>query len=300
MHYDVAIIGAGPAGISAAIYLLRSSVSFVLLDRGAPGGKLNNIHRIDNYPGCPSIPGPELSMSLLKQLQGLGGKVEYGNAVEVRPDEEGYLIRLEDGHSLTAKSIIACSGSSARRLGVPGEKQLFGRGVSYCATCDGAFFRNKDVMVYGYKDFAVEDGIYLASICSHVYFVYPHPLEATERHLEELSSCSNVELIEGEVSSFYGEQRLQGATLNTKDGERRIEVSGAFPLSEQLSGASYLAPLEPKQENGFLVVGKDHETSLKGIYAAGDVVAKKLRQIVNAASEGAECAIEAINYVRGR
>ena len=300
MHYDVAIIGAGPAGISAAIYLLRSSVSFVLLDRGAPGGKLNNIHRIDNYPGCPSIPGPELSMSLLKQLQGLGGKVEYGNAVEVRPDEEGYLIRLEDGHSLTAKSIIACSGSSARRLGVPGEKQLFGRGVSYCATCDGAFFRNKDVMVYGYKDFAVEDGIYLASICSHVYFVYPHPLEATERHLEELSSCNNVELIEGEVSSFFGEQRLQGATIKTKGGERRIEVSGAFPLSEQLSGASYLAPLEPKQENGFLVVGKDHQTSLKGIYAAGDVVAKKLRQIVNAASEGAECAIEAMNYVRGR
>ena len=300
MHYDVAIIGAGPAGISAAIYLLRSSVSFVLLDRGAPGGKLNNIHRIDNYPGCPSIPGPELSMSLLKQLQGLGGKVEYGNAVEVRPDEEGYLIRLEDGHSLTAKSIIACSGSSARRLGVPGEKQLFGRGVSYCATCDGAFFRNKDVMVYGYKDFAVEDGIYLASICSHVYFVYPHQLEATERHLEELRSCNNVELIEGEVSSFYGEQHLQGATIKTKGGERRIEVSGAFPLSEQLSGASYLAPLEPKQENGFLVVGKDHETSLKGIYAAGDVVAKKLRQIVNAASEGAECAIEAINYVRGR
>ena len=300
MHYDVAIIGAGPAGISAAIYLLRSSVSFVLLDRGAPGGKLNNIHRIDNYPGCPSIPGPELAMSLLKQLQGLGGKVEYGNAIEVRPDEEGYLIRLEDGHSLTAKSIIACSGSSARRLGVPGEKQLFGRGVSYCATCDGAFFRNKDVMVYGYKDFAVEDGIYLASICSHVYFVYPHPLEATERHLEELSSCSNVELIEGEVSSFYGEQRLQGATIKAKGVERRIEVSGAFPLSEQLSGASYLAPLEPKQENGFLVVGKDHETSLKGIYAAGDVVAKKLRQIVNAASEGAECAIEAINYVRGR
>ena len=229
MHYDVAIIGAGPAGISAAIYLLRSSVSFVLLDRGAPGGKLNNIHRIDNYPGCPNIPGPELSMSLLKQLQGLGGKVEYGNAIEVRPDEEGYLIRLEDGHSLTAKSIIACSGSSARRLGVPGEKQLFGRGVSYCATCDGAFFRNKDVMVYGYKDFAVEDGIYLASICSHVYFVYPHPLEATERHLDELRSLVNVELIEGEVSSFFGEQRLQGAASAASRCSGPSRYRSSFP-----------------------------------------------------------------------
>ena len=297
---DVIVIGGGPAGLAACLYLLRAGKSVLLIEKEAIGGQIAKSPRLENYPAIESISGMEWADNAFSQVMGLGVKFDFGEVESIVKREDGVFEVKYGTSTAESRSVIIATGCEHKKLGLPGEEELSGHGVSYCATCDGAFFRNKDVMVYGYKDFAVEDGIYLASICSHVYFVYPHPLEATERHLEELSSCNNVELIEGEVSSFYGEQHLQGAALKTKGGERRIEVSGSFPLSEQLSGASYLSPLQPKQENGFLVVGKDHETSLKGIYAAGDVVAKKLRQIVNAASEGAECAIEAINYVRGR
>ena len=169
-RYDVVIVGAGIAGISAAIYLKRSSLSFCLLERGAPGGKLNTIHRIDNYPGLPRISGLEFSISLQKQLSDLGGKIDYGNIVEATKSDGGFALRLDSGKTVYCSSIICASGSSERKLGIPGEKEFFGKGVSYCATCDGAFFRGQDVLVYGYKDFAAEDALYLSSICRKVYF----------------------------------------------------------------------------------------------------------------------------------
>ncbi len=293
--YDVAIVGAGMAGISAAIYLKRSSLSFTLIERNAPGGKLNVIHRIDNYPGTPSISGIELSLALQKQLSDLGGKINYGNIVEAKKAGEGFVLRFDNGKEIGCSAIIAASGSSEKKLGVPGEKELFGKGISYCATCDGAFFRNKPVLVYGYKDFAAEDALYLASLCSKVYFLYPQNIEATDTHLEQLKSLPNVELLEGRIERFEGEGHLERVVLSDK---RIIEANGAFPLFEQQSGSSFLLPLGVKTNNGFLVTDSNMETNVKNVYACGDIVDKKLRQLVNAASEGALAAVGVIANIR--
>lgn len=294
-RYDVVIVGAGIAGISAGIYLKRSSPSFLLIERNAPGGKLNVIHRIDNYPGVPSVSGIELSLSLQKQLQELGGSISYGNVVEAKKDGEGFVLRFESGKEVGCRAIIAASGSNEKKLGVPGEKELFGRGISYCATCDGAFFRNKPVLVYGYKDFAAEDALYLASLCSKVYFLYPQEIEATEAHLNQLRSLSNVEMLEGRIDRFEGEGHLERVVLS--DG-RDIGVDGAFPLFEQQSGSAFLAPLGVEANNGFLKTDADMQTSVPNVYAAGDIVDKRLRQLVNAASEGAMAAVAAIANIR--
>lgn len=296
-RYDVVIVGAGIAGISAAIYLKRSSLSFCLLERGAPGGKLNTIHRIDNYPGLPRISGLEFSISLQKQLSDLGGKVDYGNVVEATKSDGGFALRLDSGKTVYCSSIICASGSSERKIGIPGEKEFFGKGVSYCATCDGAFFRGQDVLVYGYKDFAAEDALYLSSICRKVYFVHPRPLEVVYSHLEELRACPNVEILEGELESLGGDSRLAYAVLADS---RKLEVSGAFPLFEQTSGSAFLAPLGVKEEKGFIVVDEDMQSSVEGVYACGDVVSKRLRQLSNAAGEGAIAATAVIARIKGR
>ncbi len=293
---DVVVIGSGIAGISASIYLKRSNASFALLDKGAPGGKLNNIHRIDNYAGMASISGPELASALMEQANGLGVAFDYGNVVGVSQEEGGFLIRGE-GESWKAKSIIIATGLSSRKQTVPGEKERVGRGVSYCATCDGAFFKGKTVAVVGYEDHAVEDALYLSSIVSKVYFIAPMPIVGAPVHVEALKACPNVEIMEGSsLLSISGDPLVKSILISTKDGEKELEISGVFPLFGEAPSNAPFASLGVKMEKGFIIVDADMRTNVPGVFACGDVVSKKLRQLITAASDGAIAATSAISY----
>lgn len=297
---DVVIIGSGIAGISAAIYLKRSSLSFVLLDKSMPGGKLNIIHRIDNYPGYPSISGLELSKSLLEQCKQLGIEFSYGEVNKVEKVDSNFLTRT-DIDSYLSKVVIVASGLSEAKLNIPGEKQYFGKGVSYCATCDGPFFKNKDVAIYGYKDFAFEDAIYLSSLVNRLYFILPKSPLATETHLNEVKKAKNITIFDGySLKEIKGDNKVNSIVINKYNENKELEVSAIFPLFEQISSSSFLSPLSIKMSNGFIDADKDGKTNVDGVYAVGDIVNKKLRQLINAASEGALAAISSINYVRSK
>ena len=294
---DVVIVGSGIAGISAAIYLKRSSFSFVLLEKGMSGGKLNIIHKIDNYPGYHSISGIELSKALLEQCKSLGISSTYGEVNKIERKDDGFLVRT-DLDSYLAKAVIIASGLVEARLGIPGEKEYFGKGVSYCATCDGPFFKNKDVAVYGYKDYAFEDAIYLSSLVNHLYMILPKQKEATEAHYKELSNYKNVTILKNYcLKEIKGDNKVTSIVISNGDA-KEIEVSAVFPLAEQLSTSIFLSSLDVDMVNGFIKIDNESKTNIEGIFAAGDIVYKKVKQLVNAASEGAIAAISSINYVR--
>jgi len=297
---DVLIIGAGIAGISASIYLKRGNGDFLLLDKGAPGGKLNNIHRIDNYAGLPSVSGPQFAMDLLSQMSQLGISCEYGNALQIQKKGNGFLAKTDMGNVFAA-ALILSPGLGAREKRVPGEKEFMGRGVSYCATCDGAFFKGKDVAVEGSEDHAVEDALYLSNLAKKVYFLAPKEIEAPESHLQALENRRNVVLIpSSRLLSVQGDKLVNKALIASKDGEKELEVSGVFPLSGESPSEALYAPLGLEGENGFLTVDSAMRTSVPGVFAAGDVVKKTLRQLITAASEGAIAATSALAYLRQR
>ena len=297
-EYDVVIIGAGIAGITAGIYLRRSSLKAVMLDKGAPGGKLNNIHRIDNYPACPSISGPDLAAQLFNQAMELGVNYEYASVFEVAKEGNLFKTRTDVG-DIVSKAVIVATGSSPKKLGIPGEKDYLGKGVSYCATCDGNFFKGLPVAVYGYLDHAVEDALYLAGLCSKVYFLAPKPIQSTEEHLGQLKALENVEIVLGAtMKSIEGDDKVQEVVYELDGLEKRLPVRAIFPLADEKSSSEFLAGLNPNTNKGFLICDSNMQTSVPGLFACGDIVDKRLRQLVNAAGEAAVAATASISYVR--
>ena len=297
-EYDVVIIGAGIAGITAGIYLRRSALKAVMLDKGAPGGKLNNIHRIDNYPACPSISGPDLAAQLFNQAMELGVNYEYASVFEVAKEGNLFKTRTDVG-DIVSKAVIVATGSSPKKLGIPGEKDYLGKGVSYCATCDGNFFKGLPVAVYGYLDHAVEDALYLAGLCSKVHFLAPKPIQSTEEHLGQLKALENVEIVLGAtMKSIEGDDKVQEVVYELGGFEKRLPVRAIFPLADEKSSSEFLAGLNPDTNKGFLICDSNMQTSVPGLFACGDIVDKRLRQLVNAAGEAAVAATASISYVR--
>ncbi|MEE3401923.1 MAG: FAD-dependent oxidoreductase [Candidatus Enteromonas sp.] len=293
---DVVVVGAGIAGLSAAIYLKRSSLSLVLLEKMAPGGKLLNIHEIDNYPALGSVSGPELANKAFEQCNALGVDYQYGNVMSIEKQGDVFYVTT-DMERYEAKAVIIAVGTEKLEAGVPGENEFNGRGVSYCATCDGNFFKGKEVAVIGYKDQAAEEAIYLAGLASRCYFINPKPLEAAESHLEVLKGKENVVMMEAELLRIEGDKLVNKIVVKSGEEEKEIPVSGVFPLYGEKSAASFLAPLGVELERGFMVCDANMNTNVPGLYGAGDIVAKKLRQVVTAASDGALAATSAIGYV---
>ena len=296
-RYDCLILGAGIAGITAGIYLKRSNLNALVLDKDAPGGKLNSIHRIDNYPGVSKIAGPELAMALFSQASELGVAFDYGAVNEVRKTEDGFEVVTDMG-TYESTTLIVATGIENKKLGVPGEDKFLGKGVSYCATCDGNFFKGLKATVYGSKDHAVEDAIYLSEIVREVLFLAPEPLQTTEAHHEELLSKKNVRLVVGaKLLEAKGEEKLQSVAYEL-DGKTIEEPTDAlFQLYGEKSSSMFLSSLGVENNKGFLKVGPNMETSVPGLFAAGDVIDKKLRQLVNAAGEGSVAATSAIAFV---
>lgn len=295
---DVVIIGAGPAGLSAAIYAQRAGLSCVVIEAGSPGGQVLSTYEVDNYPGLKGISGMELGEKLKSHALMLGAEIVLAAVKEVKlSDAVKQVVTSKDTYE--TKNIIIATGAMHALLGVPGESELLGAGVSYCATCDGAFYRDATVAVVGGGDVAVEDAIYLSRIAKKVYLIHRRDsLRAADSLRKQLLECSNVEIIwDSVVESINGEDEVSSLSVrNVKaDSMQELSVEGIFiavgivPVTELFKGAVEL------DDKGYIVAGEDCRTSVQGVYAAGDVRTKALRQIITAAADGAN----AINSITG-
>lgn len=297
--YDVVIIGAGPAGLTAGIYAARGGLSVAIVENQAPGGQAALTAEIENYPGFETISGFDLTARMVAQCEGLGVVFVYDNPVNV--SLEGAVKTVETAYSGTVegRSLIIATGALPRPLGVPRESELLGGGVSYCATCDGAFFRGKPVAVVGGGNTAVEDALYLERFASEVYLIHRRDALRADALLSERITKSTVKILwDTVVTDLVGSPRLQSLNVkNVKTGETSsVRVDGFFiaagrkPASEGLNGVAL-------DESGYILTDDEMRTNIDGVFAAGDVRRKSLRQVVTAAADGALAAENAVKYV---
>lgn len=297
--YDVVILGAGPAGLTAGIYAARGGLSVAIAENQAPGGQAALTAEIENYPGFETISGFDLTARMVAQCEGLGVVFVYDNPVNV--SLEGAVKTVETAYSGTVegRSLIIATGALPRPLGVPRESELLGGGVSYCATCDGAFFRGKPVAVVGGGNTAVEDALYLERFASEVYLIHRRDALRADALLSERITKSTVKILwDTVVTDLVGSPRLQSLNVkNVKTGETSsVRVDGFFiaagrkPASEGLNGVAL-------DESGYILTDDEMRTNIDGVFAAGDVRRKSLRQVVTAAADGALAAENAVKYV---
>lgn len=300
--YDIIIIGSGPAGLSAAIYAQRACLDTIVIEKnGISGGQVLNTWEVDNYPGFPGVTGFELSRQFREHADKLGARVVQDEVVQVELSGNVKKVVCEE-ETYEARCVILASGAHHRTLEVPGEEELRGAGVSYCATCDGAFFRGRMVAVVGGGDAALEDAIFLARMCEKVYIVHRRDkLRGAKRLQERLQALENVEFVwNSETAAIEGNGQVEALRLRqTKIGEeRRLDVDGVFiavgiaPESELYAGQLEL------DEQGYIRADESGQTSVPGVFAAGDVRTKALRQILTAASDGANCVASAERYLQ--
>lgn len=293
MIYDLIIVGSGPAGLAAAIYAQRARLSSLVLEKEyMSGGQVVNTYEVDNYPGLPEIGGFELGMKFREHAEKLGARFLNIEVRHIGLEDEGRIkVIYTDGEEYRARALILAMGARHRMLGLPGEKRLTGMGVSYCATCDGAFFKGRTVAVVGGGDVAVEDALFLARGCSKVYLIHRRDeLRAAASLQEQLKNCENVEFIwDTEVAGIEGDDHLECLKLkNKKSGEERmLDADGLFIAVGTVPNTTIVTKILQLDENGYIIAGEDGKTEIPGVFAAGDVRTKQLRQIVTAVSDGA-------------
>lgn len=339
--YDTVIIGSGPAGLAAGIYAARAEMDFCIIEKSSvSGGQVLSTYEVDNYPGLPGLSGGELAEKMREHCERLGCEFVTAEVTDIvpgvmaangffnevsltEPDNSGvsadssaqpenrteaidwkrlvYMITLDDSDAILARSIVAATGASHRVLGAPGEAEFTGMGVSYCATCDGAFFKNKDVAVVGGGDVAVEDAIFLSRMCRRVYLVHRrNEFRAAKTLVTRARETENIEFVtDSVVAEIFGSDMVEGIrTKNVISGEEReIEVSGVFVAVGITPASGLFKHLAVCNEGGYIIADETCRTSCPGIFAAGDVRKKPLRQIVTAAADGANCITSIENYL---
>lgn len=290
-QYDLIIVGAGPAGMTAAIYAARADLSVLLLDQLAPGGNIINTNEIQNYPGVGFINGAELAIQMFEQVCMLGVEFDYRTVTSIEDRGEEKLVHcLEDEAVFSARAVIIATGTQSNRLHCEGEDRFTGNGISWCAICDGASYRNKDVVVIGGGNSAVEESIYLAGIASHLTIVTMFDLTADPIACDKLRSMDNVTIYPyQEVLEFYGSDRLEGVRFqSTQTGEEcRVDCDGVFEYIGLHPVTEFCKPLGVCGPMGYLPVSGEMRTAMPGIYAAGDCIEKGLRQVITACADGA-------------
>lgn len=295
---DVIIIGSGPAGMGAAIYGKRAGLNTLVLEStGMSGGQVTQTYEVDNYLGLPGVNGFDMAMTFQAHVEKLGADFEMGEVTGIEK-KEGYFEVITTEASYETKTVILATGASHNKLGVPGEEELSGMGVSYCATCDGAFFRGKTTMVVGGGDVAIEDAIFLARGCEKVYLVHRRDeLRGAKILQDNLMSLPNVEIIwDSVVQEIQGTGQVEQVTIrNRKTGqESQIKADGIFIAVGIHPNTENFAGMVEMDSNGYIIAGENCETSVPGIFVAGDTRTKELRQIITAVADGAN----AINSVQ--
>lgn len=299
--YDLIIIGSGPAGLSAAVYGKRAGLNLLVVEK-APmsGGQVLNTYEVDNYLGMPGMNGFDMGMQFRAHADRLGVEFKEGTVTAIEDKGDGKLV-IMDGETLEAKTVILATGAEHARLNVLGEEKLTGMGVSYCATCDGAFFRGKTVAVVGGGDVALEDAIYLARTCEKVYLIHRRDeLRGAEVLQQELKALPNVEFLYSfVVTEIQGEnavENLRVRNLKTEE-ESDLTVAGVFVAVGIRPDTGLIQGMAECDESGYALAGEDCATNVPGLYVAGDIRRKPIRQIVTAVADGANAAVSAGNFV---
>lgn len=297
--YDTVIVGSGPAGLTAAIYAKRAGLDSLLIENTpVGGGQIATTDRVDNYPGLLGINGMELGMKFREHAEKLGCEFKIGQVTAVEPTK----VTLADGSIIDTKTVILALGADHRQLGVPGEAELRGKGVSYCATCDGAFFREKDVAVVGGGDVALGDAIFLSRFAGHVYLIHRRgEFRGAKSLVDEAAAKENVTFIyDTIVTKVDGENAVTGVeTENKKTGEKSaLPVNGVFMAVGTQPNIGGITGLPETDERGYIKAGEDCVTSIPGIFAAGDLRTKQLRQVITAAADGANAVTSVQNFLK--
>ncbi|QNK47524.1 thioredoxin-disulfide reductase [Brevibacterium sp. PAMC23299] len=299
--YDVIIVGAGPAGMTAAVYTSRANLNTLLIERGIPGGQMANTQDVENYPGFAHVLGPDLSNKMFEHAKKFGAVYEYGDIKEII--DEGRLKKVvTTNKEYYAKSVIIASGADHKKLGVPGENELGGLGVSYCAVCDGAFFKGRELVVLGGGDSAVEEAVYLTRVASKVTIIHRRDQLRAQKILQERAfSNEKIEFIwNKEVTSINEENgKVNTVTLkDTKTGEQsQFPADGVFIYVGTLPLNGAFKNLDITNEEGYVVTDEAMATKIPGIFAAGDIRDKTLRQIVTATGDGSIAAQSVQHYI---
>ena len=299
--YDLAILGAGPAGICAAIYATRAKLNTIWLDKKfVQGGQIVDTYEVDNYPGLPGITGLDLGEAMAGHAKKLGMKPQREPVRSIEA-EQGIKVICTKKNEYRARAVIIACGATHRHIGIPGEEELSGMGVSYCATCDAAFIQDRTVVVVGGGNVAVEDAILLSRTCKKVYLVHRRDELRAEKILQEcLFACKNVELIWDSIPlSIEGTDKVEALKIQNKktQEERFIETDGVFIAVGIVPGTEKFKDLVKLDEAGYIVAGEDGITSEPGIFAAGDIRTKNLRQVVTAVADGANAVASAQRYL---
>lgn len=299
--YDSVIVGAGPAGLTAAIYLRRAGKSVLLLDKGAFGGQITFSPKVENYPGFASVSGTELADYMVEQALGQGADVEVESVVEVRDEGEGKVVVTEEGSEYPCRSVILACGARHRHLGLENEEKFIGEGISFCAVCDGAFYKNKTVALVGGGNSALQEAILLSETSEKVYVIQNLDFLTGEKRLEEiLRGRGNVEIITGTVVSGIADgDQFHAITLkNVHTGqERELEVAGMFVAIGLVPENDAFSPLADLDGAGYFDAGEDCLTRTPGIFVAGDCRKKGVRQVTTATADGATAAVAACRYL---
>lgn len=301
--YDVAVIGAGPGGMTAALYGARANLKVAMIDRGVYGGQMNNTAEVENYPGFPSIMGPELGEKMYQSTTKQGVDFVYGDVQGIEISGQDRIVKMEnEDDNILAKAVIIATGSDNRKLGIPGEEEYSGKGVSYCAVCDGAFFKDEDVIVVGGGDSAVSEGLYLANVTDNVNVVHRRDQLRAEKILQD-RAFKNPKMNftwDSEVTEIVGdENKMTGVKVhNKKTGEDKVvDAAGAFIYIGNIPNSKPFQDLGITDKDGWVITNDKMETSIPGIYAIGDVRQKELRQIITAVGDGGIAGQNAFEYI---
>ena len=299
MEYDIIIIGAGPAGLTSAIYARRANKNVLVLEAKSYGGQIINTLDIENYPVEEHISGFEFATKLYNQAKNLGAEIVFEKVVDINDlGNEKEVVTTKNTYK--AKAIIIATGSENRKLGLPNEDELVGKGISYCATCDGAFYKKKTVAVVGGGNTALEDALYLSDIVEKVYLIHRRDeFRGEESTINHLKEKDNVEFIyNSNVTKLNANDRLESIEVTNKDGSTKtIEVSGLFVAVGRIPENQNFAKIVELDETGYVKAGEDCHTNVPGIFVAGDNRVKEVRQLVTATSDGAVAATAAVKYI---
>ncbi len=296
--YDAIIVGGGPAGLTAAIYLLRACKKVLVIEKEAFGGQILKSSNVMNYPGFSSIKGLELGNLFYEQAKGMGMESLYGEVTSITKEKDFFLVNVSS-QEYKSKTLIYAAGLHPRKLSFASFDRFIGSGVSFCATCDGAFFKDKTVCVVGGGNTAVDDALYLSNICEKVYLIHRREeFRAEPIHIQKLKEKKNVIVLQNTVvTDILGEQKIEKVVLQKEDEKEEIFVDGVFVAIGSIPNTSILKDFVPLNSNGYILTNLFLQTSVPGFFAVGDVREKKVRQLTTAVSDGTIAAIEVQNYL---
>jgi len=288
---DLIIIGAGPGGVTAAIYAKRAGLNIAIFEKNIIGGAVVNAFEIENYPGVGKIVGSDLAMNLMNELDEFEIEIHYSEITRIVKNEDTFALYDNEGNEFFSKKILLALGTKPKKLGIKEEDMLFGRGISYCATCDGAFYKGKDVLVVGGGNSALTEATYLTNICRTVYIMTRHELKGDKKEIDRFLSKPNAKSLEfKQIKSIYANPKVEKVTIfdtNDNSKEETIDVSGVFVYVGQIPQTEFVKDLIDLDARGFIKVDSHFETSTKGVFAIGDCIIKDVRQIATAVGDAA-------------